>query len=204
MACEIKIVKFNHTTFLATALLLLALFFAASKILGPGSGGDDPAAEPAASTRSESRTRPDLQNRGMDAADRASPPASAPPMAEKTSDEPAIPDAITESSRLHALEIMNEAAVSYDAAELPVIRPYLESPDPALRAAAVEAMIILGDSSAGPMLREAAAKLSSQEEAIQMLRAADYIELPPANLKKISEMLNARQPDEADSGAPAE
>jgi len=92
-----------------------------------------------------------------------------------------------------AIEKMHDAAVTYDPAELPVIGPYLESPDPELRAAAVEAMIILGDSSAGPMLREAALKLTAPEEILKMQQAADYIELPPANLKKISELMKNRE-----------
>lgn len=91
--------------------------------------------------------------------------------------------------REQALEKIHDASVSYDAAELPVIRPYLLSSDPVLRAAAVDAMIVLGDASAGPMLREAARSLESQEEAKQMLKAADYVELPPANIKEIAEKM---------------
>ena len=92
-----------------------------------------------------------------------------------------------EKRRAEAIEKMHEAATSYDAAELPVIQPYLESSDPKMRAAAVDAMIVLGDASAGPMLREAAKKLESEDEAKKMEKAAAYIELPPVNVKDISE-----------------
>ena len=97
------------------------------------------------------------------------------------------------AEREAAIEKMDEASTSYDPAELPIIRPYLESADPLLREAAVNAMIVLGDASAGPMLREAAQKLPSSEESKKMMEAADYVELPSANLKEISEMLKKRK-----------
>jgi hypothetical protein len=101
--------------------------------------------------------------------------------------DPNLAAAELEKRRELAIEKMHEASISYDAAELPVIQPYLESPDPQLRAAAVDAMVVLGDASAGPMLRDAAKKLKSEEEAKKMEKAADYIELPPASVKDISE-----------------
>jgi hypothetical protein len=39
------------------------------------------------------------------------------------------------------------------------------------------------------MLREAAKSLASEEEAKQMLKAADYVELPPANIKEVAEKM---------------
>jgi len=102
---------------------------------------------------------------------------------------PNPPPAELEKARDLAIEKMQEAATSYDPAELPVIRPYLESPDPELREAAVDAMMVLGDASAGPMLREAAKKLDSIEESYKMVKAAEFLELPPADLKKISEKM---------------
>ncbi|HSP43104.1 MAG TPA: hypothetical protein VLO11_09550 [Luteolibacter sp.] len=98
-----------------------------------------------------------------------------------------------------AMEKMNDAATTYDPAQLAVIRPYLASADPELRSAAVDAMIVLGDASAGAMLREAAARLQSEEEAQSMLEAADYVELPPANLKELTK----RNRDGPQTEAPA-
>ena len=115
--------------------------------------------------------------------------------------------AVTTAEREAAIEKMDEASTSYDPAELPVIRPYLESSDPELREAAVDAMINLGDASAGPMLREAAQKLDSDLEAKKMMDAADYVELPSANFKEISKMFKKRreekkrrQEEEAEAG----
>lgn len=98
-----------------------------------------------------------------------------------------------------AMEKIHDAATTYDPAQLAVIRPYLVSADPELRAAAVDAMIVLGDASAGAMLREAAARMSTDEEAKAMMEAADYVELPPANLKELVK----RKRDGAQSEAPA-
>ena len=85
-----------------------------------------------------------------------------------------------------AIEAIHEAATSYDPAQLVVIRPYLTSADAELRAAAVDAMIVLGDASAGDMLRQAALTIGSGEEATEMMKAADYLELPSANLKNLT------------------
>lgn len=105
----------------------------------------------------------------------------------------AVDSATVAAEREAAIEKMNEASTSYDAAELPIIRPYLESSDPELREAAIDAMINLGDASAGPMLREAAQKLDSDIEAKKMMDAADYVELPSANFKEISELFKKRR-----------
>ena len=105
----------------------------------------------------------------------------------------AVDSAAVVAEREAAIEKMDEASTSYDPAELPIIQPYLESSDPELREAAVDAMINLGDASAGPMLREAARKLDSDLEAEKMTDAADYVELPPANFKEISKMFKKRR-----------
>jgi hypothetical protein len=78
------------------------------------------------------------------------------------------------------LELIHEASVTYDAAELPTIRPYLSHADPEIRKAAVDAMIVLGDSSAAVMLRDAASNAHTPQEAVDMLKAAEYLELPSA------------------------
>lgn len=87
-------------------------------------------------------------------------------------------------AREAAIELMHDAAITYDKAQLPIIQSYLVNADPELRAAAVDCMIILGDASAGPMLREAARKLDSAEEAKDFEKKADYVELPPADFNK--------------------
>jgi len=80
------------------------------------------------------------------------------------------------------LSALEEAAITYDAAQLPVIAPHLTSPDAEVRAAAVEAVMLLGDSSGARLLRQAAAQARSGEEAAQLRAKADYLDLPPASL----------------------
>ncbi|OYU46344.1 MAG: hypothetical protein CFE44_02600 [Burkholderiales bacterium PBB4] len=133
------------------------------------------------------------QNRQRSANERPLIPASGLHSNGNAAPNEGLTDADAEKLRTEAIEKMQEASTSYDPAELPVIRPYLVHPDPKLRAAAVDAILVLGDASAGPMLREAARTLSSAEEAKKMEQAADYIELPPANLKEITEMMKKRR-----------
>lgn len=73
------------------------------------------------------------------------------------------------------------ALESIEAAESPaVLAPYLSSSVPEVRAAAVDAMIRLGDSSAAPLL-EAAARTLSTEDAAPLLEAARFLALPDAS-----------------------
>ena len=55
-----------------------------------------------------------------------------------------------------------------------------------IREAARTGMIVLGDGAAGPMLRDASKLALTPHEAVAMLEAADYVELPSGtfNLKK--------------------
>jgi hypothetical protein len=106
---------------------------------------------------------------------------------------PALTGEAAEQARAVAIEKMQEASTSYDAAQLPVIQPYLVSPDPKLRAAAVDAMVVLGDASAGAMIREAAKSMTSLDEVKKMEKAADYVELPPVDFKKVSEKMKKRK-----------
>jgi hypothetical protein len=96
----------------------------------------------------------------------------------------------TAEAKQTILDTMYEASITYDAAQLPVIRPYLIHSDPEIREAAVNAMVVLGISSAGPLLREAAKLAPTAKEAAAMEEAADYVELPPANL---GELLKGKQ-----------
>lgn len=84
------------------------------------------------------------------------------------------------------LETVHQASITYDPKELPVIQKFLLDADPEIREAARNAMIVLGDGSAGPMLRDASKLAPTPHEAVAMLEAADYVELPSGtfNLKK--------------------
>lgn len=101
-------------------------------------------------------------------------------------DDPTSVHEPTEAARVAVLEKIQDAATTYDPAQLHIIRPYLKSGDPEIRSAAVEAMIVLGDASAGALLREAAAGIPAGDEATAMIKAADYVELPPADLSELT------------------
>lgn len=88
------------------------------------------------------------------------------------------PSADRPLSREAILARIEDAAVTYDAKALPRIQPYLLDSDPVLREAAINGMIVLGDAAAGPMLREASRHVTSPHEAVRLLEAADYVELP--------------------------
>ena len=97
--------------------------------------------------------------------------------------------ATMEKARETAIDRMKKASITYDPAQLPVIQPYLLDPDPEIRLAAIDAMIVLGDASAGPMLREAAKSAATAKNAVALEEAANYVELPPADFGKISKKI---------------
>jgi hypothetical protein len=80
---------------------------------------------------------------------------------------------------------LEEAATSYDAEELPLLEAYLYDPDPEIREAALDGMLTLGAAEASPVLRKAAENAYSPHEAVAMLEAADYLELPSGTLPPI-------------------
>ena len=88
------------------------------------------------------------------------------------------------------IDKINGALTTYNAAHLPIIKPYLLNSDPEIRQEAVRGMIILGEAAASPMLREAAKQMNSAEDVKIMLEAAEFLELPRANLK---ELLNKKK-----------
>lgn len=87
------------------------------------------------------------------------------------------------------LTFLHDTAVTYDEAELPKIQPYLLSPDAEVQKAAIDAMLVLGDAGAAPMLREASRQITDTDAAMEMLKAADYLELPPVDVKKMATLL---------------
>lgn len=93
-----------------------------------------------------------------------------------------VATAKTPDAKPQILEAIQDAAVSYDAKELPKIQPYLLHPDPEVRAAARQGMIDLGDAAAGPLLRAASNLALSPEEALALKEAANFVELPSGSL----------------------
>ena len=74
--------------------------------------------------------------------------------------------------------IIDAAVVTYSAAGVKAIRPFLLDPDPEVRAAARDGMVQLGEGDAIPLLRDAAAKLKDPAEIASLQEAADLLALP--------------------------
>lgn len=91
--------------------------------------------------------------------------------------EPQAPPA-DDKPREDILAEIEQLSVTYDAKELPRIEPYLLHPDAEVRKAAMNGMIVLGDSTAAPLLRKAAEKAPTPQEAVALTEAADFMELP--------------------------
>lgn len=106
-------------------------------------------------------------------AGRARPPESA----AANGVQPAEAPALTEPAAI--LAAIEAASTSYDAAELPRIQPFLTHPDPEIRSAALAGIVNLGHAAGAPVLRAAARQLVDSKEAVGLLQAADYLELPP-------------------------
>lgn len=105
-----------------------------------------------------------------------------------TSESP-IPDAAGKQSILDAIQL---ASVSYDPSELPRIHPYLTHPDPELREAALNGIIVLGHAAGAPLLRDAARRTANPLEAAELLKKADYLELPSAPIELLRQRLKSR------------
>lgn len=94
----------------------------------------------------------------------------------------ALPPPAADAPKEAVLEFIHGTAITYDARELPKLRPYLTHPDPEMREAALQGMITLGDVSAVPLLRAAAKEATDPKEVSALLEAAQYLELPPASM----------------------
>lgn len=91
------------------------------------------------------------------------------------------------------LEEIHDASVTYHPNGLKVIEPYLLHADPQVRKAAIDGMIVLGERGAASIMRTAAENAPTAQDAVALLEAADYVELPSAKgfMKKKN-----KQPDE--------
>jgi hypothetical protein len=96
------------------------------------------------------------------------------------------------------LEAIHAASISYDPVDLPRIQPYLSHPDPEIRVAALNGIVVLGHASGAPLLRDAANRAVSSQEAALLREKADYLELPSAydlmKAKKLS-LPNTKRPE---------
>lgn len=95
------------------------------------------------------------------------------------------------SKQEEAFVFLHDTSVTYDPAELPKIQPYLLSPEAEVQKAAIDAMVVLGDSAAAPMLRGASRQIMDTDVVMEMLKAADYLELPPVDVKKMAALMKS-------------
>ncbi|HSH95708.1 MAG TPA: hypothetical protein VK968_16310 [Roseimicrobium sp.] len=166
---------------LASALLLVVLFLSLRPgKIAPASPTPPPAATPAITTA----TPPTLFESAPIPAPAPKPAAPAPvlpasPAARASVSRPtAVITPAAEPSKAADLNIMHEAMISYDPANLPVIARYLDHTDKELRTAALNNMLQMGDKAAAALLRKAAETAATPQEAVAMLDAATYLELP--------------------------
>jgi hypothetical protein len=152
---------------------------------------EDAATRPIASEGKSKHAKKTAESLAIDRA-----PTSVEPPKQDTQtpvESPKVESANPPSSREEIVDRMNEASVSYDPAQLPVIEPYLRNGDPEVRAAALDAILVLGHADGAPLLREAAKSAESSEEAANLEKAADYLELPPADLSKRRKKKNTQE-----------
>lgn len=166
---------------LASALLVVVLFLN----LRPGQKAPVPASPPPAPAPVVATANPSVPLEIAPPPAIASEPApSAPVRASAHTPTPTVslPTTViapaTDSSKAADLNIMHEAMISYDPANLPVIARYLEHRDKELRTAALNNMLQMGDKAAATLLRKAAETAATPQEAVAMLDAAAYLELP--------------------------
>ena len=151
---------------LVFAVVAVAVILGFYQAAGPERAGSDPAPSPAQGAAAPPRPAP------------AAASADAAPAA------PAAPLAAVALPKDRILQAIEEAAVSYDARELPKIEPFLRHPDAEVRAAALRGMLTLGDAAAAPLLRAASRQAATPQEAVALIEAADYLELPSGSLIK--------------------
>lgn len=153
-------------TVLAGILAILVLPRLATN-RAPGSADSDRATrtEPDPPAHRLSRIRPDAS------------PESSPPA------ETAPPEALQEA-RDRILADIHQASIQYEPSQIPAIAAHLLHPDPEVRKAAIDGLIVLGEREAAAPLRDAAKQVEDPREATLFLDAADYLELPSYRLRR--------------------
>jgi hypothetical protein len=85
------------------------------------------------------------------------------------------PDSNEPQAIINAIQAM---ATTYDVVKTPEIQPYLDHPDPNVRRAAMNGIVELGYPTGAKVLREAAARAVTPEEAALLNARADFLLLP--------------------------
>lgn len=114
------------------------------------------------------------------------------PVAAESREVPRLSPAVGKSARVReearpvadparqaeAVARIQEAAVTYSPEGVAAIRPFLKDPDPAIRQAARDGLVQLGEADAVPILREAALQAEDPGEVASLREAADLLALP--------------------------
>ena len=159
---------------------LVALFLAL--FLLPQSA--PPAQESRVSTASTQATPRYADLTGGSAAPQAS--ATQEPKATATSQ---ISPSATPAGKQENLDVIWQAMSTFSEEGLPVLKPYLSNPDPEIRSAAVEAIKQLAVPAGAEVLRTAAKNAETTREQIEMLEAAEFLELPRLPVSVLKELM---------------
>ena len=76
------------------------------------------------------------------------------------------------------IKAIKAASFTYEPARVPEIQPYLDHTDPNVRKAAMDGIVELGHPTGAPVLRKAAKRAATPEEAAVLNAQADYLLLP--------------------------
>jgi len=128
------------------------------------------------------------------------------PLVLSSASQPVLDGPLDATGKQHVFDAIQSASVSYDPVELPRIQPYLAHPDPEIRMAALNGVVVLGHAQGAPLLREAARKIADPKEIARLLEKADWLELPsvpPAVIKAQFGQKAAQPPMPAAAGTPA-
>jgi len=103
------------------------------------------------------------------------------------------------ADRSSAEALIQQAVLTYSPDGVKAIRPFLQDPDPAIRRAARDGLVQLGEADAVPYLREAALRVEDPEEIASLREAADLLALPAWSdsaeaREAVAEILEAQDP----------
>lgn len=168
--------KLNYKIILSSLILMAALAIVMVKLLPNEMQAGNASEYPSNSRKASREVNGNHQSSGMKTPDGGH---------GNKSENQNTQDGVTSQNKDAIIARIQTASTTYNAAYLPVIKPYLVDADPEIRKEALNGMLVLGDSAAGPMFREAAKQMTSDIEAKALLDAAAYIELPPVDINEL-------------------
>lgn len=100
--------------------------------------------------------------------------------------------AAQEKAQEKAFDNIENAVITYSPEAVNSIVPMLSSADPEIRDAAIEGLVQLGEKRGADALRRAARTAKTPQEKARMLKAADFIELPPVQLEWVQPTISTQ------------